>query len=236
MRSVFFILVLLGCQTNLVSGQPELRALRESQNPTLVRGRSFDPAFTPPCEADQEKAAAAYESFLKTNPENELAPYLYYHLGMVFTGFAGAAPEECGYIVDKKRAFRYFKLSVEHHPKGKLSWLLCRSRVNAVSLIEPREERVKKYLEFYGWLRGLDRKTVNDQLLLPDRFSPQQTKLAVDTFLKNRDKMLTVAQHNMIAIAGSLSVPARSKALKSIVQEFPGTELEQMAQGRLAAK
>jgi hypothetical protein len=221
MRLRFLIIFSLVCWANVSHAQPGLRELSASPDPCLTLARSHDPAFS--LLPSQEDASSAYERYLETHPESELAPFIYYHLGHMFAS-ANGRNKRFGFRVDKKRASQCFQRSMESHPEGKISSLLCRARICFASLGDTAPERLKRYAEYYGWLVSLDRRQVEETLWLPDDVSSAWKKNQINTFMKNRDAALSVAGTNMVSIAVGLDasdVPGAVAVLSNLPTDLP---------------
>lgn len=225
MRSILALMTLaLVCCVNLCHAQPGLTELRASKDDPLVLGRSFDIAFSPLWRANQEQASAAYERYLSDHPQSELAPFLYYHLGKMFTQSVNSRSKRAGFQTDKPRASRYFQKSIESHPNGKISWLLCRARICFASLGDSDPTRIKRYAEFCEWLAALDRRKVSKQLWLPPDAPKTWTNNQINTFLMNRDAALGIAGVNLVSITDGLDasdVPNAVAALSNLSTDMP---------------
>tara|TARA_R110002072_G_scaffold243821_2_gene403047 strand:+ start:15219 stop:16082 length:864 start_codon:yes stop_codon:yes gene_type:complete len=212
------------------TAQPGIKELRASADPTLIKGRTYDLAFCPMNQASQEKAAAAYEFYLESHPQSELAPFLYYHLARMFVPQA-TFREQLGFKTDKKRASRYFELSMKSYPKGKISWLRSRAYVCYASMAETEEEKLQRYTEYYEWLQSLDRDQIEEQIWLPPDASNAFKNSEVGTFLKNREAAYEVAAHNMAAIATQVD---GVETLEKLSADFQGSKLAKVADQRIA--
>jgi hypothetical protein len=195
---------------SFLQAEPSHIDMEASTNPTLLAARRIDPAFVGVKNGNRAEAERTYLKFIQENSDSELVPYVYSHLGRMYSSYVD--PDwalDSGLQRDHVKAYGYFRLAVETHPTDKSSDLLIESRINAASIAPARDWRIKQYLNTYHWLKQLTFEGVTANLWLSKseairyEAEPNLRRQHVEALLRRRNEFLEVIRANVNAIADS---------------------------------
>ena len=231
-------------QTNVAHAAPTSWVLEHSEHPLLVEARKYDLYYVPPEQADQRKAEELYLKFIRENPDHELIPYLYDHLGHMYTDRANSDwAEPFGIVKDYAKAGRYHAEAFRRHPKDKFSGLLMGSGISAAALAgdgKP-EPVVNAYIEYYRWLDGVTQEQIRETLWLNDHEkklaeqAPRRLDDWITALWENRRRMLEVAEGHMLSFASHAKEDSL-KLLRRIAEQLPDTSPGRKARAEIARR
>ena len=223
---------------------PTLWVLENADHPLLVEARRYDLYFVPPERADQRKAERLYLQFIRENSGHELVPYLYDHIGHMYTDRANSDwKEPYGILKDRAKAARYHAEAFRLHPKDKFSGLLMDSGISAAALAGGRkpEPVVNAYIDYYRWLDGVTQEQIRETMWLNDHEKKlaEEAPARLDYWAKNhwqnRKIALEVAEGNMLSIASNAKEDSL-KLLRRIAEQLPDTSPGCKARAELARR
>lgn len=237
-RSLVSVLAVCSAWT-LAFAEPSSEDLRTSTN-DLIRKAMFHhlQSGERPNQAEFERLMLAY---IAESPQSPLLPIIYSELGYNFTGFVTPQAVEEGAVSDPAKAARYFRLSIESIPEGKVSVLDLQSRMNFASLAPTPHESFRRYIAVQEWLNSLTPDKLRRELWLREewqqairegRANIQDSIDGANWHIKENSSTMTI---NMKYLASRIaSQDLRIAVLSEASEKVPNSAIGQWARGELA--